>query len=150
MLPKIWPRAGRNTPPRGTSPAQCCCACEVLLKAACDAWGANRTRSSVVLVKFYQRQHVVHVKLYRRQHVMHVVQGLIDAHVHMLIGGSSLQQIDLRGIASKADFVAAVQDAAGGLAFVRIIFHTNWALCLLQLSYGNKTSPRLLYLVTVS
>lgn len=47
---------------------------------------------------------------------MHLVQGLIDAHVHMLIGGSSLHQIDLRGIASKADFVAAIQDAAGGLA----------------------------------
>ncbi|DBA82929.1 TPA: hypothetical protein ACH3X1_006715 [Trebouxia sp. C0004] len=41
-----------------------------------------------------------------------VTPGLIDAHVHMLIGGSSLQQINLRGIASKADFVAAVQDAA--------------------------------------
>ncbi|KAL0040184.1 hypothetical protein WJX79_010529 [Trebouxia sp. C0005] len=41
-----------------------------------------------------------------------VTPGLIDAHVHMLIGGSSLQQIDLRGIANKADFVAAVQDAA--------------------------------------
>ncbi len=52
---------------------------------------------------------------------MHVVQGLIDAHVHMLIGGSSLQQIDLRGIASKAAFVAAVKDAAGGLAFMRIM-----------------------------
>jgi len=87
---------------------------------------------------------------HREQHVMHVVQGLIDAHVHMLIGGASLHQIDLRGIASKADFVAAVQDAAGGLAFVRIIFHINWALCLLQLSYGEKTTPRLCLLFTVS
>ena len=55
---------------------------------------------------------------------MHVVQGLIDAHVHMLIGGSSLQQIDLRGIASKADFVAAVQNAAGGLAVLCSILHS--------------------------
>ena len=55
---------------------------------------------------------------------MHVVQGLIDAHVHMLIGGSSLQQIDLRGIASKADFVAAVQNVAGGLAVLCSILHS--------------------------
>ena len=55
---------------------------------------------------------------------MHVVQGLIDAHVHMLIGGSSLQQIDLRGIASKADFMAAVQNAAGGLAVLCSILHS--------------------------
>ena len=81
--------------PKGQSTPQCCCTCEVLLKAACDACGACESLL--------------------RQHVMHLVQGLIDAHVHMLIGGSSLHQIDLRGIASKADFVAAIQDAAGGL-----------------------------------
>ena len=41
------------------------------------------------------------------------LQGLVDAHVHILFGGCSLQQIDLRYVTSKADFILEVQKAAG-------------------------------------
>lgn len=43
------------------------------------------------------------------------MQGLIDAHVHMLFGGLTMQQIDLRQVTSKAGFVSAVKTAAGEL-----------------------------------
>ena len=88
----------------------------------------------------------------------------------MLIGGSSLHQIDLRGIASKADFVAAVQDAAGGLALLRSILHSvSWGenntkglfsfhsvlwgeinTILFTMSYWEITTPMLCVLFTVS
>ena len=41
------------------------------------------------------------------------MQGLIDAHVHMIFGGLTLQQIDLRYVTSKAAFISEVQKAAG-------------------------------------
>ena len=37
----------------------------------------------------------------------------MDAHVHIMAGGLTLQRIDLRAVKSKAAFVAAVQSAAG-------------------------------------
>ena len=49
------------------------------------------------------------------------LQGLIDAHVHMLFGGLTLQQIDLRYVTSKAEFISEVQKAAG-----EIIIWKNW------------------------
>lgn len=41
------------------------------------------------------------------------LQGLVDAHVHILFGGCTLQQIDLRYVTSKTGFVLEVQKAAG-------------------------------------
>jgi hypothetical protein len=44
------------------------------------------------------------------------MQGLVDAHVHLIGGGLSLSRLDLRGVQSKDDFIARVCAAAGGLA----------------------------------
>lgn len=41
----------------------------------------------------------------------HVAPGFVDAHVHFLTGGLTLRQLDLRRVASKAEFVAAVRAA---------------------------------------
>lgn len=43
----------------------------------------------------------------------HVIPGLIDAHVHYILGGLTLQQLDLRSVASKEQFQAAMQAHAG-------------------------------------
>ena len=41
------------------------------------------------------------------------VQGLIDAHVHLMSGGQALSWLDLSLVTSREQFVAAVQGAAG-------------------------------------
>src|SRR5690606_1172477 len=37
-----------------------------------------------------------------------IVPGFIDAHLHLLMGGASLAQLDLRGIRSRAAFEGAI------------------------------------------
>lgn len=41
------------------------------------------------------------------------MQGLVDAHVHIMAGGLTLQRVDLRGVNSKEGFEAAVKAAVG-------------------------------------
>ncbi|MCP3904569.1 MAG: amidohydrolase [Planctomycetes bacterium] len=54
-----------------------------------------------------------------------IVPGLIDSHVHMLGGGQGLNQLQLRDVTSKAEFVAHVRgwarslDAHGADAWIR-------------------------------
>lgn len=55
-----------------------------------------------------------------------VTPGLIDAHVHMLFGGSTLQQIDLRNVRSKEDFAAAVQQAVDSAAPGQWLLGHGW------------------------
>ena len=42
-----------------------------------------------------------------------VLQGLVDAHVHIMAGGLTLQRVDLRAVDSKYGFAAAVKTAVG-------------------------------------
>ncbi len=42
-------------------------------------------------------------------------QGIVDSHTHFIPGGLSLSGVDLRRAASKEEFVAAVEAAAGKL-----------------------------------
>ena len=37
-----------------------------------------------------------------------VTPGLVDAHVHLLLGGQTLQHVDLSGVRSRAAFEAAI------------------------------------------
>ena len=41
------------------------------------------------------------------------MQGIIDAHVHLLEGGFSLQQCDLTDVRTHAEFTQRVQQACG-------------------------------------
>lgn len=41
------------------------------------------------------------------------MQGLIDAHVHLLGGGQTLSWVDLSRVSSRQQFAAAVKAAAG-------------------------------------
>tara|TARA_B100001121_G_scaffold294128_1_gene297316 strand:- start:5987 stop:7528 length:1542 start_codon:yes stop_codon:yes gene_type:complete len=45
-----------------------------------------------------------------------VTPGLIDAHLHLLLGGSSLETLDLSHVRSRAEFEACIETAHAGLA----------------------------------
>ncbi|QDZ19518.1 amidohydrolase [Chloropicon primus] len=45
----------------------------------------------------------------------YVFPGLVDAHAHLIMGGSFLSQLDLRDATSRADFIERVRDRAANL-----------------------------------
>ena len=50
------------------------------------------------------------------------LQGLIDAHVHLLGGGQTLSWVDLRKANSRADVAEAIQGAAGTGLYIAAAF----------------------------
>lgn len=80
------------------------------------------------------------------------VQGIIDAHVHLLEGGYALQQVDLTDIRSPAEFTKRLQQACGGA------YHCNAPSCsptcelpmvlMYQLAHdaiANATAPSVMH-----
>lgn len=55
------------------------------------------------------------------------VPGLIDSHVHLLQGGLSLNELDLSGVRSRAEFESAVTRAHAGLPRGRWLIGRGWS-----------------------
>jgi len=56
-----------------------------------------------------------------------IVPGLIDAHVHLIQGGLHLSRLDLRGVANRGEFTAAVAERARHLGKSEWILGGRWS-----------------------
>jgi len=56
-----------------------------------------------------------------------VAPGLSDAHVHLLVGGQSLTQLDLSGVRSRAQFEQAIAQRHGRLPSGRWLIANGWS-----------------------
>jgi predicted amidohydrolase YtcJ len=56
-----------------------------------------------------------------------VIPGLIDAHLHLLLGGRSMERLDLSGVASRAEFERAIADRHRVLPPERWLVARGWS-----------------------
>ena len=58
-----------------------------------------------------------------------VTPGLVDAHMHLLLGGQTLQHLDLSGVRSRAAFEAEIEAAHAAMEPSQWLLASGWSEC---------------------